>query len=277
VLPNLIVIGAAKCGTTTLSHHLGLHPDVAMTPGKDLRFFSVDRNWERGREWYERQFPDDAPVRGEASPSYTGHPFFPDVPERMAGLIPDARLVYIVRDPIDRIESNYWMDVHVGERRPLAELVADPADSWLVARSRYHFQLERYRVHFPDETILVLDMDDLARDPAATMARVFAFVGVDPTFTSPEFGAAQNEMRRPLRVRTGHGEKVVALLDRALGEQRSKRLRSAAPHALHAPFARRVSERAVTPEIRRRLTDYLRDDVERLRAHTGLDFASWSL
>jgi len=277
VLPNLIVIGAAKCGTTTLRHHLDPHPEVAMAPAGDLRFFSEARNWARGPEWYERQFPDGTPVRGEASPSYTGHPFFSDVPERMANLIPDARLVYIVRDPIDRIESNYWMDVHVGEKRPLADLVADPDDSWLVARSRYHFQLARYRDRFRDDRILVLDLDDLARDPAATMARVFAFAGVDESFTSAEFGRRQNETRRPLRVRSSRGERVVRILDRALGPKRSNRIRDAAPHALHAPFAPRVEERAITPEIRKRLAEYLRDDVARLRAYTGMDFAGWSL
>jgi hypothetical protein len=85
VLPNLIVIGAQKCGTTSLHYYLSLHPEIAMSRTKELHFFS--RRWRRGLRWYERQFRDPAPIRGESSPSYAFYPVWRDVPERMAEVV----------------------------------------------------------------------------------------------------------------------------------------------------------------------------------------------
>ena len=276
MLPNLIVIGAAKAGTTTLHHHLGLHPDVAMSTPKELRFFLNEFNWSRGPEWYAAQFPDDAPVRGEASPRYTAYPFVRDVPARMAAIVPDAMLIYVVRDPVERIVSDYEMYVHSGEDQPLAEVIRDFDASYIVARSRYYLQLERFLRYYDSERILVLDAADLDEATDATMAQVFRYVGVDP-FTSSDFALRKNVSREPPRERNARGERVVRVLDRAVGGERSQALRAAAPRALHAPFSRRRGSAALPADLRARLKDYLRDDAARLREHTGLRFASWSI
>src|ERR687894_2292944 len=73
-LPNLIVIGAQKCGTSVLHYYLSLHPEVSMSRPKELNFFIEERNWPRGLDWYKSQFDGDARVRGEASPNYTAYP-----------------------------------------------------------------------------------------------------------------------------------------------------------------------------------------------------------
>src|ERR671923_1441551 len=154
VLPNLIVIGAAKCGTTSLHEYLDAHPEVAMSREKELDFFVEEKSWGRGVEWYERQFAD-APVRGESSPSYTAYPRYRGVPERIRTVVPDAKLVYLVRDPIERIVSHFR---HRQVVRPgaLEDAFADPyRREGLVAPSRYWLQLERYLEHFPPEQILV--------------------------------------------------------------------------------------------------------------------------
>src|SRR4051812_3312851 len=113
-LPNLIVIGAKKSGTTSLYVYLDAHPEISMTRDKELNFFVEERNWSRGLGWYGEQFDAGAPVRGEASPYYTALPHHRGVPERMASVIPDARLVYMVRDPIARLLSHYDMGVARG-------------------------------------------------------------------------------------------------------------------------------------------------------------------
>ena len=106
-LPNLIVIGAQKCGTSSLELYLDLHPEIAMARPKqyELNFFSWEDVWRRGVGWYEQQFRD-APVRGEKSNGYSAWPFWPFVPERMKDVIPDARLIYLLRDPIERLITN---------------------------------------------------------------------------------------------------------------------------------------------------------------------------
>ena len=144
-LPNLIVIGGLKCGTTSLHHYLNLHPQIAMSRPKELNFFVAELNWELGPEWYASHFERDAEIRGETSPHYTNLPRFEGVAERMRELLGDgARLIYMVRDPIERMLSHYLHNVGGGyESRPMAEALADP-DSAYVARSRYAMQLEPY-------------------------------------------------------------------------------------------------------------------------------------
>ena len=88
-LPNLIVIGGLKCGTTSLHHYLNLHPQVAMSRPKELNFFVAELNWELGADWYASHFDRTAQVRGETSPHYTNLPRFAGVADRMFGALAD--------------------------------------------------------------------------------------------------------------------------------------------------------------------------------------------
>lgn len=94
-LPNLIVIGAHKGGTTSLHHYLRQHPQIFMSSLKELDFFVDEFNWPKGIDWYRKQFSSVAPIRGESSPSYTHFPKLKGVPERIHHLIPDAKLICI--------------------------------------------------------------------------------------------------------------------------------------------------------------------------------------
>ena len=110
-LPNLVVIGGLKCGTTSLHHYLNLHPQIAMSRPKELNFFVDELNWELGPDWYASHFSADAAVRGESSPHYTNRPRFEGVAGRMHGLLGEARVAYVVRYPIDRLLSHYLHNV----------------------------------------------------------------------------------------------------------------------------------------------------------------------
>ena len=130
-LPNLIIIGGLKCGTTSLHHYLNLHPEIAMSRPKELNFFVSELNWPLGRDWYAGHFDPSARIRGESSPHYTNRPSFNGVPGRMRELLgSDVRLVYVVRDPIDRMLSHYLHNVGGGyEDRSLADALSDPESS----------------------------------------------------------------------------------------------------------------------------------------------------
>jgi hypothetical protein len=274
VLPNLIVIGAAKCGTTSLHAYLDEHPEIAMSREKELHFFVDRKNWGRGIEWYEAQFDASAPVRGESSPGYSAYPLYEGVAERMARVVPDVKLVYLVRDPVERVVSHYThRTVNWPEMGTIEEALADPhVREWLVTPSRYWLQLEQYLEHFPPEQILVVDSDELR----ASLPRIFEFVGVDPSFESAGFERAHNTGTGRTR-RTRAGEAVSTLLERTLGPARSQALRERAPQALKSPFRYEVEAAALPDELRAELEDELREDAERLRAHTGLAFAGWSV
>jgi hypothetical protein len=278
VLPNLIVIGAAKCGTTSLHAYLDLHPEISMSREKELHFFVDQKNWGRGLAWYESQFDAAAPVRGESSPGYSAFPLYPGVVERMSKTIPHAKLVYLVRDPVERIVSHYThRTVNWPHMGTLEEALTDAhVREWLVTPSRYWLQLERYLTRFPAEQILVIDTDELRASRVEVLARIFAFLGVEPSFRSPDFERAYNAGTGRLR-RTAAGDAVSKTLERTLGARRSQALRERVPGSLKAPF-RREMEPAVLPErIRAELENELREDAERLRMHTGLAFASWPI
>jgi hypothetical protein len=202
-LPNLAVIGGMKCGTTSLHRYLDEHPDVAMAPGKELNFFFRDPggrgrpaagNWHHGPDWYAARFDAAAPVRGEASPGYTS-PDHPEVAARMAALVPDARLVLLVRDPLERAVSQYLHHRRDGaEPRPLDEALLDP-DSQYVSRGRYHERLQPFLDHYGTGRIAVVEHRDLLADRRATLAHLFRFVGVDPDYWSDAFRARWNTAR----------------------------------------------------------------------------------
>lgn len=278
MLPNLIVIGAAKCGTTSLHEYLDKHPEIAMARDKELRFFVENKNWRRGLAWYESQFDPTAPVRGEATPAYSAFPLYRGVPERMAQTTPEARLIYLVRDPVARIVSHFsHRTVNWPEMDTLEAALGNPSfREWLVTPSRYWLQLEQYLKHFPESQILVIDSDELRRSRDETLASVFTFLGVDPTFRSPEFEQAHNVATGRTR-RNRAGQTVSSLIGRTLGARRSQALRARAPAVLKAPFRYEVKPPVLPSELRAELEDELSGDVERLREHTGLAFAEWSL
>lgn len=203
-LPDFLVLGAQKAGTTALYAYLRWHPAITGPAWKEVSFF--DRHYARGAPWYRGNFPvtarrpGRARIVGEASPSYLFHPL---APERAAALVPRARLIAILRDPVARAYSHYHHEVALG-REPLSfeealeqeeerlqgeleRMTADPSyfsrpwwDHTYVARGRYAEQLERWLEAFPPEQLLVLFSDDLAERPAATYGRVLAFLGAPP-------------------------------------------------------------------------------------------------
>ncbi|MGH2726565.1 MAG: sulfotransferase domain-containing protein, partial [Actinomycetota bacterium] len=122
-LPNFLILGAMKAGTTSLAYWLGEHPDVFLAPGKELFFFNVPQRWELGVDWYRSQFAgsEGKIARGEATPGYLGHP---QAAERIAATLPDVRLIALLRHPADRAYSQYWHNRATGtETRTFARMV----------------------------------------------------------------------------------------------------------------------------------------------------------
>ena len=145
MLPNLIIIGAQKSGTTSLHDYLGRHPEIGMSRLKELKFFISEGNWRKGKAWYESQFRSDRPIRGEASPQYTYFPEYAGVPERMHSTVPEAKLIYLLRHPLDRIIAQYVHYVDAGtEERTLPEALRELEGNPYVQRSLYGMQLEQY-------------------------------------------------------------------------------------------------------------------------------------
>ncbi|MDX6449031.1 MAG: hypothetical protein QOD08_1494 [Gaiellaceae bacterium] len=277
MLPNLIVIGAAKCGTTSLHEYLDEHPEIAMSREKELRFFVEEKNWPLGAEWYAAQF-DDAPIRGESTPAYTAYPRYRGVPERMRDLIPAARFVYLVRDPIERIVSHFvHRSVQWPEMGSLEQALADPqVREGFVLPSRYWLQLQRYLACFPEDQLLVVDADELRGQRNETLARIFRFLQVDPEFQSAAYERTHNRGERHAAQRRS-GRVLAAALRQTVGPERAQAIKARAPGALKRPFRKKIERPTLDRSTRAELEAELRDDVQELRRHTGLAFSGWTI
>jgi hypothetical protein len=219
VLPDFLVIGAAKCGTTSLfdwicTHPLVVRPSTDGRPRKELLFF--DYNFHRGVDWYRGHFPLEREraeferqhgrpfLTGEATASYlTGH----WVPGRVRRLLPDVKLIVTLRNPVDRAYSAFQMSrrerleecasfeqaIALEEERLAGELervrrdprynppLPPPLGYWsYLHRSRYADHVARWLEAFPREQMLFLRFEDLAADPWGSLARVHAFLGLPP-------------------------------------------------------------------------------------------------
>jgi Sulfotransferase domain len=182
-LPTFLVIGAMKAGTVSLSHYLDEHPDVFLGRGGrfgEPNFFVAEQNWARGRGWYESLFEGagSATALGECSPGYAMAPLFGGVPERMVQVVPNARLVYVVRDPIARMRSMYMHQVSAGRERRRIEVAL--LDDRYLGPSLYGFQLAAFLDHFDRGQVLVIASEVLRETPREALSAVFGHLGVDP-------------------------------------------------------------------------------------------------
>ncbi len=277
-LPNLIVVGAAKAGTTSLHNYLDLHPEIVMSHDKEMRFFTDPdcRSW-LGR--YQDYFAPGTRYRGESTPQYTKWPLFPGVADRIAELTPDAKLIYVVRDPIDRLVAEFveeatWgvMTGDIEDHLRDAEAPHNP----LVAPSRYATQLRELGRTLDPKQILVVDLVTLADDPAGSLAAIFDFLDLSPVDLDEEALHPRNAwgskgalpgwyraLRRPALIRLAH------------------RLPTGRLSALRAFVRGKVSKPVERPEPTQETLDRLRavlaPEVAELREATGLEFARWSL
>jgi hypothetical protein len=288
--PTFLIIGAMKGGTTSLHSYLDEHPEIQMTAVKETNFFSgppegnpyADGAERIGRlDDYERLFDPAVAVRGEASPSYTMYPRRQRVPERIKEIVPEARFVYVVRDPVERLVSHYHHSLSVdGRRQSLREALGDYSDTScpLTIPGFYAAQLERYLVHFPPERFLVVDQADLRQRRAATLREIFAFLAVDESFVSPHF---EREMNAGRDLRT-HSNAVVLLrrartrvgpLWRSLPVGMRRSIRS----SVHRVAGRPLETPTLDDGLRVELQELYVEDVTRLRELTGKPFSSWSV
>ncbi|MFW6119248.1 MAG: sulfotransferase family protein [Planctomycetota bacterium] len=177
--PNFLVIGAAKSGTTSLCYGLSRHAEVFITDPKEPHFFSA--HYDRGWDWYASLFSegDSCKARGEGSVSYTMESHQPDVARRIARDLPDARLIYIVRHPLRRIESG-WRHKLRSNRTRLGLSESVEKFPGLISTSLYWRQISYYRDFFPDERIHVAFFEDFVEDQEAVLRDCWRFLGVDP-------------------------------------------------------------------------------------------------
>jgi hypothetical protein len=275
--PTFLVIGAMKAGTTSLWEYLREQPGVFMAAEKEVDFFVAEKRWPHGVEWYERQFaaaPASALAVGEASTNYSKHPLFRGVPERTVAVLPDVKLVYLVRHPIERMRSQWRHARSAGwESRPLSRAIA--RDPQYIDVSRYAHQLEQWLPYVPRERVLVETAEQLRDDPATVLQRVLAFVGIDaPLVSNVRHDAhAADELIPPRRSIARSVKSIPG----------ASRLARALPTAVRSVYGRATtvtvdeSSSLLAPAQEAELLERLRPDLARLRALVGDPFDAWGL
>ena len=209
MLPDFVILGGQRCGTSSLYKYLGRHPEIAPSLRKEVEYFTID--YGRGEGWYRAHFPlrirrAFSRLRGkslltfEATPDYL---FDPRAPGRLKELLPDAKLIVLLREPVDRAFSHYHHMARLGledmsfpdaiaaeDARlsgQLEEMARDPHSRVIpfrrfsyASRGFYAEQLERWFEHFPVEQFLILDSADFFSDPKTSLHRILEFVGAPP-------------------------------------------------------------------------------------------------
>ena len=202
ILPNFIIIGAMRSGTTSLARYLGAHPQVFMAAKKEVHFF--DFNFDRSLDWYARHFAraGGKTAVGEATPGYM---YNERAIARMARLVPQARLIVVLRNPVDRAYSHYWLNRARGhepldfaaaiavepERLANPELALGRRGVYLEG-SRYLKHLLRVCRYYPRSALHVVIFEDLRDEPRAVFAAVCRFLGVGESFLPPNLGRPIN-------------------------------------------------------------------------------------
>ncbi len=291
-MPTLFVIGAAKCGTTSLHRYLDLHPEISMSLEKEPNFFappdpSVIDQRIGDRQAYLELFEAGTPVRGESSTSYSRFPLIQGVPQAIAAETGDPKFVFLVRDPVDRAEaelrelmsSRLGTMKDVGADAPPEEVLGDLDDplNRFVCPGFYMRQIRPYLECFPQAGLLVVDSDELRSDRRDTMARIFAFLGVDDDFWDEGMNeehntAAEKKRRSEIYVRMS---KVPVL--RAAADRMPVRMKRDVFRALRSSLSKPWTPPQLDDDLRFRLECLYRPEVEDLREFTGGKFAGWSI
>jgi hypothetical protein len=289
-MPNFLVIGAMKSGTTALYYYLEQHPQIFMSPVKEPNFFCVGGQESSNSEAvthigaYHDLFKgvSDEKAIGEASHCYL---YEPEAVARIQHYVPDAKLVTILRNPVDRAYSHFLHRVRDGTE-PLTDFaqaihkeetgVPQTGTSQdYIGRGRYYGQLKRYLDAFDQKQIKIYLYEDLSNAPINTLQDTFRFLGVDDSFVPdvflrrnvsgyPRYKTLDEFLRRPSSIKA------------ALKVYLPARLRWRLSEAFDALKTRNLVEPpAVQPEVRRQLVEVYREDILKLQELIQRDLSGW--
>jgi hypothetical protein len=292
-LPNFIGIGAPKAGTTWLAKCLGEHPQVFMAAVKETEFWKLADAEERLEE-YAAHFKgaNGARAIGEYSVRYLS---LPGVPERVRRLLPKAKLIVSLRNPVDQVYSNYW---HLQRQNfALPDASQSPRSieealrhhrEFLLAPARYAGHLTRWLDHFPREQLLILLYDEIQQAPAAALRKIFGFLDVDPAFEPPSVLDKGSAVRQGTSPRSetaarwhgaiygGLAQRVYTPMKQMLGVRNAARVKEALRvRTLMERLFMRKGYPPMNADTRALLAREFAPEIEELTRLTGLNFDSW--
>lgn len=278
-LPNFLIVGAMKSGTTSLANWLGAHPDAYMAPGKEVHFFDVDQNWALGIDWYREIFAGASgqTAVGEGTPRYM---FLERAVDRMAQTLPEAKLIVCLRDPIGRAYSHWLHAYHrnARDRRSFEQAMRDEMagpevfecesiDGGYLTRGQYARQLERLERHYPRDRIQVVFFEDLLRDPAASFDDVCRYLDIATGVRPDNLGSKDNPAAtyRPLW-----------LWRQIRAYRRFERMPRRIAGRLERAMKRPLTKTPIDPAVQQMLAEYFEPHTAALERWLGHEVSGWT-
>ena len=250
-----------------------------MSKPKELNFFVEELNWDLGLDWYRARFDGRSVVRGESSPHYTNLPRFTGVAERIHRHCPDARLIYMARDPIDRVLSHWTHATGAGyESGRMVDVLSKP-DTAYVHRSMYWMQLQPYLDLFESEQIAIFTQEELQARREETIRAAFRFVGVEEGFTHEQFDREWEKSSAKQGDKYQVMERIVKLpgfrsFDRNF-DRLPEPLRWRVEKIVHDPEKPPAPKPNLPDDLFETLAGFFREEVSALQDFAGRDFAGW--
>jgi hypothetical protein len=280
-LPDFIVIGAAKSGTSTLYRYLIKHPDLYIHWKKEIEYFCNEKNYSLGLDWYKEHFitPSNKELCGDMSTTYSRWPHTPDVPERIYKLIPEVKFIYILRHPVERTYSHYLHHMRDGITMTFEEALEK--DNIYVDCSKYMMQINHYLRFFPKEKFLVIFLNGLKNNPVETLNKVQDFLEVERVNLVDEQQIVANKASADWYIRKKTTDRIKnmpggmilrKILPSAVKDKTFHLIRNS---KIGTSLEKTYKPQKMLPETRVKLLKFFKEDTSELEKFISLELKDW--
>jgi hypothetical protein len=272
-LPDFMIIGAMKSGTTSLHDYLDKHPDIFMSKTKEIHYF-VDKIFNNNDlTWYTEQFVTDKKLAGTSPQNYTKrhNNLYKNIPQRLKEHVSNIKMIYILRHPVERYKS-HLLENYYGETKELIELSIKTKNPEYT--SCYYYQLEEYLKYFDLSQIHILTLDELKTKRLETLNKIFDFLGVEQLEDDKQFNFISNDHKKKILPR-----RVVSKLPFRVFKKIAPTLadKLATSDWLKTYIYKGGQKKYLDEQEIDRLTSLFKEDVLKLEQLTGKSFKDWNL
>lgn len=261
-----VVIGAMKSGTTSIYSYFKHHKDITLSRNKECDFFKDEQLYQKGHDWYESLFDKPGSRYIDVSPNYSKRHIFPGVAEKMAEYAPQAKIIYILRNPVDRMISHYMHNLSAGRiQYSFNRLIKKEKRRNYILSGCYAWQLEEYESYFSKDQILPIIFEEFIADRVKTMNRIYRFLGLEENkadFDYNNVAHKSSQKSRPSFIDT-----------HVTNKQLNTRLKKVLPGRFSK--RRRIAKPKLSKRKRDQLMHLFKEDIEQLEQKYNLDCSVW--
>ncbi len=278
--PDFLIIGAMKAGTTSLHDYLGKHPDIFTTDPKEIHFFLDSIYNNKSTEWYKSHFITNKKIAGTSPQNYTKchTKDCKNVPERIYKHIPDIKLIYLIRNPVDRIYSHYREAQEGGYDPPegLNRFLSNYKNNHYIQTSRYFFQISKYLEYFSKKQILIIKSENLKTNRLNTLNKIFDFLNVEKMTDPSLFEYSKNTAKTKQR-KTTFGKIIVnknlQFLRNIIPENMKTKLKNS--YFINSLSKKNLKHETIEESLKNEITNYLKEDIVKLEAFSGINLSDY--